>query len=77
VLDGFRRRVGVVILDQIELAAVDAALLVDHLEVGGLRLADAGIGRRRARERNGLADLDFGIARAGIVLLLRTCRCCR
>jgi hypothetical protein len=46
--DGFRWRIGVVILDQIELAALDAALFVDHLEIGSLRLADAGVGRRRA-----------------------------
>ena len=47
-LDGLRRRVGVVILDQVDLAAVDAALVVDHLQIGGLRLADSGIGGRRS-----------------------------
>ena len=47
-LHRLRRAVGVVILDQIDLAAVHAALVVDHLDVGGLRLADRGIGRGRS-----------------------------
>ena len=61
-LDRLRRRVAVVILDQIDLAAVHAALLVDHLDVGGLRLGDGRVGRGRPRERRGLADLDLGVA---------------
>ena len=73
-LDRLRRAVGVVILDQVDLAAVDAALVVDHLHVGGLRLADIGIDGIGARERHGLADLDFGIGRAGVVFLLRVGR---
>ena len=48
-LDGLWRRVGVVILDQVDLAAVDAALVVDHLDIGGLGLADGGIGGGRSR----------------------------
>ena len=40
-LDGLRRRIGVVILDQVDLAAVDPALLVDHAEIGRLRRADS------------------------------------
>ena len=39
-LDRLGRAVGVVDADEIELAAVDPALLVDHLEVGGLRAPD-------------------------------------
>ena len=69
-LDGLRRRIGVVILDELDLAAVDAALLIDHVEIGGLRLADRGIGRSGTRERHGLADLDLGVRGAGIILLL-------
>ena len=70
-LDRFRRRIGVVILDQVDLAAVHAALIVDHLEIGSLRLADGGVSRRRSAEGHGLADLDLGIGRAGVVFLLR------
>ncbi len=69
--DCLRRRIGVVILDQVDLAAVHAALIVDHLDVGGLRLGDGRIGRRGTRERRGLADLDLGVARPRIVFLLR------
>ena len=36
-LDGLRRAVAVVEADQIDLAAVHAALLVDHLEIGESR----------------------------------------
>ncbi|MGY4300899.1 hypothetical protein ACVWXN_008994 [Bradyrhizobium sp. i1.4.4] len=69
-LDRLRRRIGIVILDQIDLAAVDAALIVDHLEVGGLGLADIGVDGIGTGERHGLADLDLGVARAGVVFLL-------
>src|SRR6185437_11190036 len=69
-LDRLRRTVGVVVLDEIDLAPVDPALLVDHAQIRGLHLADAAIGRSRSAERNGLTDLDLGIARAGIVFLL-------
>ncbi|MET4716920.1 hypothetical protein ABIF63_001026 [Bradyrhizobium japonicum] len=73
-LHGLRRRIGVVILDQIDLATIDAALVVDHLEIGGLGLADRRIGRRRSRERHGLSDLDLGVAGARIIFFLGTGR---
>jgi hypothetical protein len=65
-----RRAVGVVIRDEIDLAAVDAALGVDLLEVGLFGLADHAIGGSRSAVGHDVADLDFGIARAGIVFLL-------
>jgi hypothetical protein len=49
-LDRLRRAVAVVVADEVDLAAVDAALLVDHLEVRGDRLADRAVGRGRAAE---------------------------
>ena len=69
-LDGLRRRIGVVIGDEVDLAAVDAALVVDHLEIGFFGLADDAIGRRRTAVRHDIADLDLGIGRAGVVFLL-------
>ena len=43
-LHRLRRAVPVVEADEIDLAAVDAALLVDHPEIGGLGLADQAVG---------------------------------
>src|SRR5262249_27787031 len=60
--------------DEVDLAAVDAALLVDHLEVGVDDLADRAVGGGIARVGVGVADLDLGIARAFVVLLLREYR---
>jgi hypothetical protein len=49
-LDGLRRAEGVVIADEGDLAAVDAAFGVDLVEIGGLGLADGAVsGRRPAR----------------------------
>ena len=67
-LDGLRRAIAVVATDEVDLAAVDAALVVDHGEVGGLRLADGAVGRSRAAIGHGVADLDLGVADAGTVL---------
>ena len=50
-LDGLRRAVAVVIGDEVDLAAVDAAFGVDLVEIGGLGLADRGIGGRTAPNR--------------------------
>jgi hypothetical protein len=47
-LDGLRRAIGVVIGDVLDHAAVDAALLVDHLEIGAGRAADRRIDRGRS-----------------------------
>ncbi|KAG5719640.1 hypothetical protein E4T56_gene17499, partial [Termitomyces sp. T112] len=68
--DGLRRRVAVVIADEVDLATVDAALVVDHLEIGFFGLADDAIGRRRTAVRHDVADLDLGVGCAGVVFLL-------
>ncbi|MGY3371525.1 hypothetical protein ACVWZL_008650 [Bradyrhizobium sp. GM2.4] len=72
-LDGLRRRIAVVIGDEVDLAAVDAALVVDHLEVGFFGLADDAIGRGRTAIRHDVADLDLGIGRAGVIFFLGEC----
>ena len=66
-LDGLGRAVAVIEADEIDLAAVHAALLVDHLEIGGLGPADHAIGGGRAAIGHGLADLDLRIGDAGRV----------
>jgi hypothetical protein len=70
-LHGFRRAVGVVIGDEVDLAAVDAAIVVDHPEIGAHRLADDAIGRRRPAIRHDVADLDLRVGYPGIVFFLR------
>src|SRR3954447_11184484 len=70
-LHGLRRAVGIVVLNKIDLAAVDATLLVDHANIGGLHLANAAVGGSRPAQRYGLTDLDLGVAGAGVVFLLR------
>src|SRR6185312_11249369 len=67
-LDGLRRAVAVVAADEGDLAAVDAALLVDHGEIGGVHFAEHAVRRCRAAIRHGVADLDLGIAGARPVL---------
>ena len=59
-LHRLRRRVAVVERDQVDLAAVDAAALVDHLEIADLALAERAERRHRPAIGHGLADLDFG-----------------
>jgi len=67
--------VGVVEADEIDLAAVHAALFVDHREIGGCGNRTGRIGRcRTAIGRRG-PDLDFGIGNAGAVMLLCERRC--
>jgi hypothetical protein len=66
-LHGFRRRVAVVQRNQIDLAAVDAAALVDHLEIADLALAQRAERGYRAAVGHGLADLDFGCGDAAHV----------
>ena len=63
-LDRLRRAVAVVEADQIDLAAIDPALLVDHLEIGGLGAPDHAIGGSRAAIGHGLPDLDLGVGDA-------------
>src|ERR1700682_2702573 len=69
-LNGLRRAVAVVIADKVDLAAVHAALFVDHLEVGFFDLADHAVGGSRTAIGHDIAELDLGIGRAGVVLLL-------
>ena len=76
-LHGLGRIVAVVIGDEADLAAVDAALGIDLVEIGGLGLADGGVGGRRARIGHDVADLDLGVGGARIVFLLRAGRACK
>ncbi len=73
-LHGLRRAEAVVIADEGDLAAVDAAVVVDLAEIRRLGLADRAVGRGRPAERHDVADLDFGVAGAGVVCLLRRAR---
>ncbi len=58
-----------------DLAAVDAALVVQHLEVGLVDAAVDAEGRCRAAERRALADRDLGVGDARtLVLRLGTAR---
>ena len=70
-LDRLGRAVAVVVGDEVDLAAVDAAFGVDLLEIGRDRLADQAVGRGRTAIGIDVADLDLGVAGAGIVFLLR------
>jgi hypothetical protein len=70
-LDRLGRAVAVVQRDELDLAAADAARLVDRLEVGVDRPRDRGIGRGRAAVGIGVADLDLGVGHPVVVLLLR------
>lgn len=70
-LDAFRRAVGVIHGEKLDLAPVDAALLVQHLEIGFANAPEHAIERAGAGMRHGLPDLDLGVAGAGIVFLLR------
>ena len=70
VLNRFGRAVGVVVGDEVHLAPVDAALLVDHLEVGRFGLADDAVGGGGTTIRHDVADLDLRVARARVVFLL-------
>ena len=67
-LDRLRRRIAVVHAEQLDLAAVDAALVVEHLEIGDLGAANRGIGGGRSRVGHGLPELDRRVGRAGVVV---------
>src|SRR5262249_17436990 len=64
--------------DEVDLAAVDAAGLVDHLPEYLVGLSDHAIGRGRAAVGTEMTDLDLLVGRSVIVLLLRErrTRCC-
>jgi len=68
-LDRLRRAIGVVVGKEVDLAAIDAALAVDHLEEGGLALPDRAVRGTRAAVGAGVADLDLGVGSADIVVL--------
>src|SRR6185437_14374385 len=63
-LDRLGRAVCVVIRDKIQLATIDAALLVDHAEIRGLRLASGRIRRGGTAIRIGVAELDLFVGDA-------------
>jgi hypothetical protein len=65
-----RRAVGIVHSEEFYFAAVDAAVLVQHLEIGFADPAEHTIERPGAAMRHGLSQLDFGVARTRIVFLL-------
>ena len=60
-LDRFRRAVAVIQGNQVDLAAVDAALFIDHLEISRLGGGYLPIHAGGAAERSALTDLDLGI----------------
>jgi hypothetical protein len=64
-LEGVWRAVGVIQADEIDLAAIDPAQLVDHPEIGRLGATDHSIGGGRAAVGHGLADLDFSLRDPG------------
>ena len=70
-LDRLRRAVAVVVGNEIDLAAVDAAFGIDLREIGRLGLADQAVGGQRPAVGHDVAELDFRVACAGIVFLLR------
>ena len=63
--------VGIIHGEELDLAAVDAALFVQHLEIGFADPAKHAIKRTRAAVRHGLPQLDFSIGRTGVVFFLR------
>jgi hypothetical protein len=63
-LHRLRRRVAIVERNQVDLAAIDAAALVQHLEIADLALAERAERRYRTAVGHGLADLDFAGADA-------------
>ena len=74
--DSLGRVVTVVEANQIDLAAINPAMLVEHLEVGKLGLADGAVGGSRTTVGHGLANLDLGICDTGTVFFLsRGCAC--
>ena len=70
-LDRLGRAVAVVEGDEVDLAAVDAAGVVDALPVGFDALADHAVGGGRTAVGPAMAELDLGIGCTVVVLLLR------
>ena len=70
-LDGFRRTVGVVELSEADLASIDPAPLIEHVEVAEHCPSSPRAKRgRRAAERRRLTELDLGVAGSGIISVL-------
>src|SRR5260370_37170221 len=69
-LNSLRRTVGIVVLNEIDLAPVDSTLLVDHAYIVALHLADAAVAGSRSAERNGGTAFDSRIPAAGAIFLL-------
>ena len=67
------RREAVVERDELDLASVDAALGVQHLEVRDLHPADHAEGRGRPAIGDALAELDLAVADPRPVALVRRC----
>src|SRR5207244_8422124 len=59
------RLVAVVLVDEADLAAVDAALVIDHLEVRVERAVDRAIRTRWSVLRSPTADDDLGVGNTG------------
>ncbi len=72
-LDRLGRREAVVERGHLDLAAGDAALGVQHLEIGDLHPADHAEGRGRPAVGNALAELDLAVADAGAPGLVGGC----
>src|SRR5258708_11058938 len=70
-LHRLRRAIGVVIAYEVDLAAVHAAIVVEHPKIGAHRLADDAVGRGRPAIRHDVADLDLGVGDAPVVFFLR------
>lgn len=69
-LDRLRRAGAIVGDNELDLSAIDAALIVDHLEVGERALRDHAIGAAGAAERCGSSDDDLGVGNTRDVLCL-------
>jgi hypothetical protein len=65
VFDRRSRIRAVVARDEPDLAAVDPAAFIDHVEIGGLGPSDRSERRQRSGVRHDVADADFGIGHAG------------
>src|SRR5262249_50255455 len=70
-LDRLRRAEGIVQADEGNLAAVDTALFIDHLEICKLGTADGTPGGGRTAVGRRLAYLDLGVGHTGYVAFLR------
>jgi hypothetical protein len=68
--DGLRRRVGVVVRNKPDLAAIDTAFSVDLPHIGFAGFRHHAEGRCRAAIGRGISDLDFAVGDARAIFLL-------